>query len=334
MNPHEIMLITAHTPDEYRMNLLRNLVIKFKDNNKKILISSHSKIDDDIIDMVDYFVYDSNNQLLIYNEPEGWIKTTCTNLSQTIITKDSLYLGSPVLAHWRTLSNGLILCKSVGFKYVHYLEFDTEINSIVEIDTNTKLLQQGNANVVYTFPEDIENPKKYFNLEGHYNVWNLDYYSFEELSFNEEKVRCVLQDNQGCCEWAYYDFFIKNKPHTVKNQHTLSSKGIFLDLHHNTWNLLSSKGLIEPLLYVENNIINAYINNSFDKSCSLVLIINDKEEISQILEPGHWSIFPVGDIQNINNLIIYLNGKFLREIIFKDDTQRETFKNNNYIMVF
>jgi hypothetical protein len=334
MNPHEIMLITAHTPDEHRMNLLRNLVIKFKDNNKKILISSHSKIDDDIIDMVDYFVYDSNNQLLIYNEPEGWIKTTCTNLSQTIITKDSLYLGSPVLAHWRTLSNGLILCKSVGFKYVHYLEFDTKINSIVEIDTNTKLLQQGNANVVYTFPEDIENPKKYFNLEGHYNVWNLDYYSFEELSFNEEKVRCILQDNQGCCEWAYYDFFIKNKPHIIKNQHILSDKGIFLDLHHNTWNLLSSKGLIEPLLYVEDNIISAYINNPLDKSYSLVLIINNKEEIYQTVDSGHWLSFSIGDIQNINNLIIYLDGKFLREISFKDNTQRETFKNNNYIMVF
>ena len=231
MNLHEVILITAHTPDEYRMGLLRNLVIKLKENNKKIVISSHSKIDEDILDMIDYFVYDSNNQLLIYNEPGGWIKTTNTSLSETIITKDSLYLGSPVLAHWRTLSNGLMLCKSVGFKYVHYLEFDTEVKSIVEIDTNTKLLQQGNANVVYTFPEDIENPKKYFNLEGHYNVWNLDYYSFEELSFNEEKSRCILQDNQGCCEWAYYDFFIKNKPHVIKNQYILNDKGIILDLH-------------------------------------------------------------------------------------------------------
>ena len=34
MNTSEIMLITAHTPDEYRMNLLRNLVTKLKDNNK------------------------------------------------------------------------------------------------------------------------------------------------------------------------------------------------------------------------------------------------------------------------------------------------------------
>ncbi len=334
MNISEIILITAHTPDEHRMNLLRNLVTKLKDNNKKILISAHSKIDDDIIDMVDYFVYDSNNQLLIYNEPGGWIKTTNTSLSETIITKDSLYLGSPVLAHWRTLSNGLMLCKSTGFKYVHYLEFDTEVNSIVEIDINTKLLQQGNANVVYTFPEDIENPKKYFNLEGHYNVWNLDYYTFEELSFNEEKVRCILQDNQGCCEWAYYDFFIKNKPHIVKNQHTLSDKGIILDLHHNTWNLLSSRGLIEPLLYVEDDIVKVYIDNPFDKTYSLILVINNEQEIKEISHPQHWLRFFTDNIQNINNIRIYMDGNFLREIIFENDIQRETFKNNNYIMTF
>jgi len=76
MDSHEVMLVTAHTPDEHRMGMLRDLVNQLKSNNKKIVISSHSKIDEDIIDMVDYFVYDSNNQLLIYNEPEGWIKTT------------------------------------------------------------------------------------------------------------------------------------------------------------------------------------------------------------------------------------------------------------------
>ena len=123
MNLHEVILITAHTPDEYRMGLLRNLVIKLKENNKKIVISSHSKIDEDILDMIDYFVYDSNNQLLIYNEPGGWIKTTNTSLSETIITKDSLYLGSPVLAHWRTLSNGLMLCKSVAIHFYTSFSF-------------------------------------------------------------------------------------------------------------------------------------------------------------------------------------------------------------------
>ena len=221
-----------------------------------------------------------------------------------------------------------------GNNVAFFSPFTSHYKPKLEIDINTKLLQQGNANVVYTFPEDIENPKKYFNLEGHYNVWNLDYYTFEELSFNEEKVRCILQDNQGCCEWAYYDFFIKNKPHIVKNQHTLSDKGIILDLHHNTWNLLSSRGLIEPILYVENNIIYAYINNPFDKEYLLTLIINNEKEIYQTSEPEHWLRFPIGDLQNINNLRIYLNGNFLREIIFEDDTQKETFKNNNYILVF
>jgi len=332
MDSHEVMLVTAHTPDEHRMGMLRDLVNQLKSNNKKIVISSHSKIDEDIIDMVDYFVYDSNNQLLIYNEPEGWIKTTGTTSSETIITKDTLYLGSPVLAHWRTLSNGLMICKSVGFKYFHYLEFDTIVNNIIEIDVNTKLLKNGNANVVYTFPEDIETPKKYFNLEGHYNVWNLDYYSFEELSFNEEKARQILQDNQGCCEWAYYDYFIRNKPHVIKDQNTLSDKGIILDQHHNTWNLLSSRGLIEPILYVQDDIVKVYINNPFSEDYLFSFILNNTQEINETSLPGHWMRFNLDNIQSIDNIAIYMNGKFLREIVFENDIQKETFKKNNYIM--
>jgi hypothetical protein len=330
----EVILITAHTPDESRTEMLRNLVTKLKHHSKKIVISSHSKIAEDIIDLVDYFIYDSNNQLLIYNEPEGWIKTTCTPNSSVIITKDSLYLGSPVLAHWRTLSNGLMLCKSVGFKYVHYLEFDTDINSIVEIDINTKLLKDGNANVVYTFPEDIENPKPYFNLEGHYNVWNLEHYTFEELSFNETLSRKILQDNQGCCEWAYYDFFIRNKPHLIKNQYTLPSKGIILDLHHNTWNLLSSRKLIEPTLYVnkENNNIEFYLDNVFEESLNLNFIVNHSIENTQEILPYHWVNYPIYNLYEINSLLVYLNGSFLREIIFNNDNEREIFKKNNYIM--
>lgn len=331
---NEVILITAYTPDEHRMDLLRNLITKLKSHNKKVVVSSHSKIADDVLDLVDYFIYDSNNQLLIYNEPEGWVKTTCTPTSETIITKHTLYLGSPVLAHWRTLSNGLVLCKSVGFKYVHYIEFDTDVNNIMEIDANTKLLINGNANVVYTFPEDIDEPKLYFNLEGHYNVWNLDYYTFDELVFNEIRSRKILQDNQGCCEWAYYDFFIKNKPHIIKNQHTLHSKGITLDLHHNTWNLLSSKKLIEPTLYVnkENNNIEFYINNCFEESLIFNFIINNSREHNQEILPNHWSITPLSNIFETNNLSIYLNGKFLREIIFNNDEEREDFKINNYIM--
>lgn len=330
----EVILITAYTPDEHRMDMLRTLIIKLKSHNKKVVVSSHSKISDDILDLVDYFIYDSNNQLLIYNEPEGWIKTTCTPNSLVIATKDSLYLGSPVLAHWRTLSNGLLLCKSIGFKYAHYMEFDTDVNSVLEIDLNTKLLKDGNANVVYTFPEDIDNPKPYFNLEGHYNVWNLDYYSFEELSFDEPKIRKILQDNLGCCEWAYYDFFIRNKPHIIKNQHTLHSRGIILDLHHNTWNLLSSKKLIEPLLYVnkENSNLEFYLNNAFEESLILNFIINNSLEHNSEILPYHWVTQPLHNIFETNNLSIYLNGKFLREIIFNNNEEREEFKRNNYIM--
>lgn len=338
ISPHEIVFITAHTPDEVTNGLLRDLVKSLKYHNKKIIVCSHTGIDQDILDLIDYFIYDSNNQLIIYNEPEGWTKTTCTSSSQIIVTKDSLYIGSSVLAHWRLLSNGLSLCKSLGYKYVHYFEFDSQISNIIELDNNTQLLAKGNANVVYTFPEDIQDPKPYFNLKAHYNAWNLDYYSREELAFDEIKIRQILQQNKGCSEWSYYDFFIKDKPHVIKNQHDLSSKGVILDLHHNTWGMLNSKGLIEPSIYVLNNNLEWYFDNSTNKNIILTFIVNASSEEGSPIEysyeilPYHWRSNVLDHLDSIDTLTVYINGKFLREIILKEPLQKETFKQNNYLL--
>ena len=87
-------------------------------------------------------------------------------------------------------------------------------------------------------------------------------------------------------------------------------------------------------MYEEDDIVKVYNDNPFDKTYSLILVINNEQEIKEISHPQHWLRFFTDNIQNINNIRIYMDGNFLREIIFENDIQRETFKNNNYIMTF
>ena len=69
----EIFVILSHTPTFERQQILRNLVFKLKQNNKKVLVVSHTPIPEDINKLVDYSFYDYDNILVdVWKYTEGF----------------------------------------------------------------------------------------------------------------------------------------------------------------------------------------------------------------------------------------------------------------------
>ena len=60
----DLFLITAYTPDDERKNLLRDFISSIDKKLFDIMVVSHSSIPEDIINKVNYFIYDSSNVLL------------------------------------------------------------------------------------------------------------------------------------------------------------------------------------------------------------------------------------------------------------------------------
>ena len=60
----ELILITSYTPDNKREGLLRDLIKNIKGSEYNIMVVSHTPIPKDIMDEVDYFIFDKNNLLL------------------------------------------------------------------------------------------------------------------------------------------------------------------------------------------------------------------------------------------------------------------------------
>ena len=60
----DLFLITAYTPDDERKDLLRNFVSSIDRELFDVMVVSHSSIPEDVINKINYFIYDSSNILL------------------------------------------------------------------------------------------------------------------------------------------------------------------------------------------------------------------------------------------------------------------------------
>ena len=108
----DLLLITAYCPDETRENILRNLInslTKFK-NKYDLMIVSHTPIPLDIQKKVNYFLYDSKNEILtdwdLLNQP--WFAPTGDGVIQSAF----LSKKNTLLAMWRMMILGFSLAKN------------------------------------------------------------------------------------------------------------------------------------------------------------------------------------------------------------------------------
>jgi len=144
----DLVLITAFCPTKEKEDTLKRLVyfLNRYTDLYDIMIVSHSNIDSSIVGMCDYFVYDKENLLLTEDEyrPKMWFNTDGFKIQSNYVAKYSTYYT--VL---KMTSMGLSLSKSLGYKKVHKIEYDTHITSIIEITENSNLLDNNDV-IFYT----------------------------------------------------------------------------------------------------------------------------------------------------------------------------------------
>ena len=130
----ELILICAYCPDDRRENILNDCINSLQKcrNEYDILISSHTEIPKYISQKVDYTFYDKNNDLITdlkYLNQSWFSPTNSMTILSTYVSK-----FSPYLAVYRLLIFGLGFAKMFKYKKIHYIEYDTIINDLSEIN--------------------------------------------------------------------------------------------------------------------------------------------------------------------------------------------------------
>ena len=140
-----LIVVGCYITNEQKKQILINFLNQIRKTGCDIVLTSHIGVDKEILSLVDYFIYDKDNEKLpIENRPVIWFAD-----SEEYINIYSAFHGAAIS---KNIYNSLKLFENTDYKYFIYMEFDyilsdSDIYNLTNIFTRLK----------------VENKKLYFN---------------------------------------------------------------------------------------------------------------------------------------------------------------------------
>jgi hypothetical protein len=321
----DLILITAYCPDDYRENLLRNLVAFLEDKPFDVMIVSHTTIPLDIQKKVNIVLYDKKNEILtdwdLLNQP--WFNP----MNDRRIQSSFLSKKNTHLAIWRMMILGFSTAKNLGYTKLHHIEYDCEINSMDELLDNSNQLDNYNS-VIYV----DDKPPVQSIMFGSFQSYSLPTLSDKLLNLDEEWIKRLIRS-------------ALSKSPELMLQKILEDSGNVLYKDRNILESEDTKfGLVDG--QVGNNFIPWAVpfydrltnqlgfvvwNKKNKDGVKHQIIINDnKMHDIPSTEFGHWRMEFVGDFDSIESLLIIENNKIRDNISLKTQEEKEIFKKMSF----
>jgi len=315
----DVFVIAAYTPDDKRETLLRNLVTKLHDSKKDIILITHSITPSDIIKKCKYFIYDEENTLLTDDKYKFLVWNTCIP-GYTFHSKDANRAYSTVLAVYQLFLRGFGFAKMAGYEYAHFIEYDTDFDTLDFFDNNVKKIQEGYGCLAYT------------NVHGHpigcYCLLNLGFYSFEDLRLDEEKI--LTKFTEYAPELYFVEqltrfFYLDNYHPFYKSDELLKKEGFHASLYvtqFNNWKVTWA------VPFVQNENLHLFFMETKNKPMKVEYIVNNTyKKIS--ISPSTFYHFFVCPYQEVNYLKIIVDDvSFLEYDLTSEETRKKLIENN------
>ena len=120
----DVFIIGCWTDSKEKEDTLIKLINKLKVYNVPIILAGHYPVGPDIQKLVDYYIFDSNNDVLLEKDfeeyginSERWTNTE----TYTIVNKMEFHHDYSI---WITFKNAVSVAERWGKKYIHFLEYD------------------------------------------------------------------------------------------------------------------------------------------------------------------------------------------------------------------
>jgi hypothetical protein len=150
MNKNDLIIITSHSDSDEKLNLLRNSISEFVKQDRKILLSSHIGVPDDILEMVDFFIYDRDNPMITKEEkpPMKYF------INYGVYEQDFFFNTSHTYAALKLVLNGVSFAISNGFRNGHLVVYDNIIYDKKVIDDSIEILNDYDM-IIYKMRNDV-----------------------------------------------------------------------------------------------------------------------------------------------------------------------------------
>lgn len=217
-----VVCITAYVNNEERKQLLKECITSCKRLGMDVLVVSHSILSEEIIRMVDYYVYDADNR---FSNGKGIILWKSVSNKRINIFSNHTH-EYPIV---RLMRNMLHTAKANGYKFFYAVDFDCiisdkDINKLLDLRLTAK---NNNKDFIFFHPEnatwelDGEQVRGVFydlyvyggNIDDFLKVFDGYFpYTLEEF---DETLSFVAKGKPQCLEYYFYDAFKTRKLSTL-----------------------------------------------------------------------------------------------------------------------
>ena len=316
----DLILITTHAPDDSRRDILRNFVNSINKDLFDIMVVSHSSIPEDIINSIDYFIYDAKNDILTGTKHKYSMFFNSANF-QVVSTENRTF--NHTLAALKLVTLGLSTSRNEGYKKVHCIEYDTEMESDQEFIENSKLLEE-NSLVYYKTdhtPTLISFPVS-FNLNKIHPQW---------FEFDKEYLEEWITNTPYKTIENYESLLIKKESTPYSKFYTkLKENGLIINLYY-------SGGEDVWVTPVEDNVLQLFLFNESTKMnkqdiplYNVQVIVNNKDYLNLDVPLNVWKMQPLKNFDDITTLTIIRNGIKIQDYNF-NKIDKKQYQSSNYI---
>jgi len=322
----DLIIVTSYCDTKIKQEVLRNLINQINLHSEKfdIFVISHTPIPQDISEKVNFSLYDKKNELL-YDWDMRCKPWFDPNNERPIL---SIFTGNynTHLAVWRMMILGNSIAKNCGYKKVHHLEFDSDIQDFSEFYDNSELLDTYDS-IIYNKIVSTVDPI----LFGTYQAYRVDKLPNELLNLDEQSLKQKIKESDHKSpELMFFDIISKSNNYKIKIKNVLDQNGNRFGMSHNVlsldktaWCLPYYDRLTEKLSFVIWNM------EETNQDITVSLLYNDEKAVNfGVVSPKHWRLIDLDDYSNAKKLVVLHNDKIRN--IFEFDKYREEFKNSSF----
>ena len=124
-----IFVIDAWADTIEKEKTLVDCIDKCKEFEIPILLATHFPVKPEIQSMVDYYIYDKNNPILLLEEFENHDVSSGRWTQTNDYYVDNQHEFHHDYAIWETMRNAFNFCKHLGKEYIHFMEYDNVIDT-------------------------------------------------------------------------------------------------------------------------------------------------------------------------------------------------------------
>lgn len=120
----DVFVVDCWPDNKDKENVLVELLTRLRVYNSPIILCGHYPVKPEIQKLADYYLYDSNNDLLLEKDFDryGVNSDRWTDFGNAKLTNKIDFHHD--YAIWLTMKNAFALAKQLGKKYIHFLEYD------------------------------------------------------------------------------------------------------------------------------------------------------------------------------------------------------------------